>query len=105
MKNHAEYAKQNPSAYEGQVLVPGEGPVSVVEVANRHDMAPIIKRFEQWAITEDGLECLLLSYPISKKRFNESGRGWVAQIKEKTWADAADFERAFAEAKRHFKMA
>lgn len=59
---------------------------------------PILYRAGVWVVTEFGVECLILPYPIAKERLNT--QDWVEHVSDKTWVNRADFQSAFNEAKR-----
>lgn len=46
----------------------------------------------QWAVTEDGVECLEHRYAIQSFRFGEMN--WRSHIREKTWVDSDMFDDA-----------
>ncbi len=94
-------AKETPAPYEGEVTQPGtpqaEGKkCSVAEAANYYDIPPILGRFGDWAICEDGLHCLYVRYYIAKSRFSEPD--WVEHVTEKPWVNSEEFVSAFEEA-------
>ena len=71
MVDHVANSKNdNSGIYEGKVKVSGNKIASVAAAANMYKLGKIIKRFDQWAITEYGLECLVLYYPITKAQFD-----------------------------------
>jgi len=103
MKDHGRIAKERPEAYAGTVLMVGERePRSIVAAANVLDLSPLVRRFRQWAITEDGLDCLSLSYSIPSDRLYETD--WVDHMRRKTWIDIDDFKEAYAVAKQYFEI-
>lgn len=58
--NHKEHVKHSPGPYMGGVIKPKTPQVnqqrcSVVEAANYYNLSPILARFVEWAICEDGL--------------------------------------------------
>ncbi len=101
--NHEVHAKQNPGPYKGEITRPGtpqaEGQrCSVAEAANYYNLPPILARFGDWVICEDGLNCLYVRYHIAKSRFGESN--WIEHVTEKTWVNHQDFISAFEDAKK-----
>ena len=100
MQNHEMIAGRNPDAYRGWVkLVSGET-WPVARAANYFDLPPLVRRFSQWAISAEGLECLVTDYSISRAELYRDH--WIDQIAEKRWADLADFEKAYEAAIEHF---
>jgi len=69
----------------------------VIEAANYRDLPPILVRFGDWAICEDGINCLYIDYFIAKERFHEPD--WVDHVSEKTWVNQKDFINTFETAK------
>ena len=58
------------------------------------DLGPLIEvPNDQWAITEDGLECLERPYVITKDRLDAN---WSKQMSSKPWVDMDQFDWAFA---------
>jgi len=100
--NHEEYAKHTPEPYRGEVIKTGTPQAdgekwSVVEAANYNDLPPLLARFGDWAICEDGIYCLYGQYYIAKSRFNETD--WIEHVTEKTWVTPQDFISVFNTAK------
>lgn len=101
--NHEEYALRTPEPYRGEVTKPGTPQAagekcSVVEAANYGDLPPILARFGDWVICEDGINCLYGQYYIEKSRFNEPD--WIEHVTKKTWVNPQDFISAFNTAKK-----
>ncbi len=93
LKNHAAAARRNPSAYSGTVKVEGlPKEVSVKRAAEDVECGPILDRHGRWAITEYGIECLGLRYPIASNRVHEND--WLRHLSQKTWFSVDD-ERDF----------
>lgn len=67
----------------------------------RNDIAPIIIRFGQWAVTEYGVECVDEDYSIARERVHESD--WADHLVKKPWCNMNDFQDALDEARRLFK--
>jgi hypothetical protein len=61
------------------------------------DLAPILWRGRQWAVTEYGIECLDGTYAIEAGRISEdlTRHGWPQHMGEKTWIDIEDFITAW----------
>lgn len=101
--NHREHAKHNSEPYQGEVTKTGSPQAdgekwSVVEAANYYDLPPILARFGDWAICEDGIYCLYGQDYIEKSRLNEPD--WLSHYSEKTWVSSQDFTSAFETAKK-----
>ena len=60
---------------------PADGLGALIEIPN-----------DQWAITEDGLECLERYYLIAAGRVHEET--WRSHMREKTWVDPDKFDEA-----------
>ena len=91
MTNHMHVAIYFPNAYEGRLGV-GEGEYSIAEIATLNELSPILKRFGEWVVTTEGVECLTSRYFIAKDRFDEND--WVPHMREKTWVNIDDFTQA-----------
>jgi len=50
-----------------------------------------------WAITENGIECLITSYSIDSRQLDESD--WVSQVSAKTWVNPNEFKLAYEKAR------
>lgn len=89
LKDHSGPAKRNAKAYSGTVRVEGrDDEVPVQKAAEYVKCGPILDRHGRWAITEFGIECLAMYYPINAKRVHESD--WLKHLSEKSWFDADD---------------
>ncbi len=100
--NHDTHAIETLAPYQGEVTRPGtpqaEGQKCLVaEAANFYDIPPILARFGDWVICEDGLHCLYVRYHVAKSRFAEPD--WVEHVTKKPWVNSGDFVAAFEEAK------
>jgi hypothetical protein len=101
-KNHESFAVKNPGPYKGEVTRPGtpksaEDTCSIIEAANYYDLPPILERYGEWVICEDGIYCLWFDYYIDKSRLNEPY--WISHITKKAEVSASDFKAAFNRAK------
>ena len=102
LSDHTDAALANPSAYEGVVVCRelGDVPVTVKKAAEKIECGPILERQGRWAITEFGIECLSVYYPIFRDRIRETD--WVKHISEKSWVtedDKADLSEMLRRAK------
>jgi len=75
------------------------GTMTLSEVIENFEISPIVKRFGQWVVTDYGLECLVINYPIEKERFNE--QDWVSHVSLKNWVILDEFIAAFDFAQDH----
>lgn len=101
--NHEEHVKHTPGHYKGEVTKSWTPQVnqqrcSVVEAGNYYNLPPILARFGEWVICEDGLNCLYIRYHIAKPCFDESD--WIEHVTKKPWVNSQDFISAFEEAKK-----
>lgn len=81
--------------------------VETALAAYDHPLGKVRAIFGSWAVTGDGLECLVTPYFIDKSRLNESD--WIEHIVRKVWMEGyeQDFELAYGYAKdssNHFAM-
>ena len=100
--DHAKCALITPDPYAGTVTKAGTPQSagekwSVVQAAKYFDLPPLIVRRGDWAVCRDGINCLYVTYFISKERFGEID--WIDQVTEKTWVDKGDFISIFKTAK------
>ena len=91
--DHNIEAKTNPTAYAGSVVIDGVT-LTIAEAANRFsDIPPIISRFGNWVISNDGsIGCLETYYFIDKDRVHEPD--WSKHVGSKKWVNKADFDNA-----------
>lgn len=77
--------------------------LAVDEAARRFGLAPIIRRFGTWAVTECGVECLAHPYVIERSRLWQcNGRTWEDHVGPKEWVCFYDFWRALTFARSLF---
>lgn len=93
--NHAKCALVFPEPYRGKVRDPreAESEVTVIEAATYFGLPPLLVRIGDWAISHDGVHCLVVRYTITKDRFGKTD--WVAHVTEKTWVNPSDFTAVF----------
>ncbi|MFK5975911.1 MAG: hypothetical protein QM493_05340 [Sulfurovum sp.] len=101
MINHMHASKCFPEAYNGKISR-GDISNSIVEVATERELATIVARYGDWAITVNGIECLSTSYSIGKERFDESD--WEEHVGAKSWVNRDDFINALNHAKELVKL-
>ena len=75
------------------------GQRTLQEIIEDRDISNIVERFGQWVVTDFGLECLYMPYPIQKERINED---WPAHMSAKNWVNLEEFEAAYLFAKDFF---
>ena len=92
MTNHMHVASHYPDAYEGRINYNGRE-LSIVEIATARELPPILKRYGDWVVTTQGIECLTVNYPIGKGRLEETD--WFEHMGEKSWVNMNDFRDAF----------
>jgi hypothetical protein len=92
----------NTSGIEGYVKTLAHGEIPVSEAVRLFEVSKIINRFDQWAVTEYGLECLAHQYSIPIDRLGE--QDWVLLMRDKRWVNVENFETALNAAKRYFKI-
>lgn len=96
MTIHDKLAAERPLVYTGEVSRPG-GTCSVVTAANDLELPPLLERYGEWAICENGIQCLFTPYFIDKSRLDEDD--WIEHVTAKSWVIRSDFIAAFQRAK------
>lgn len=76
MTNHSHVAKYFPEAYKGNIKV-GNRKYSIVEIATEKELPPILKRYGDWVLTNEGIHNLTIQYEFGKERFNED---WIPHM-------------------------
>jgi len=101
LKDHSQAASRNPKAYEGTVRVEGViDDVPVQRAAELVKCGELLDRHGRWAITEFGIECLAMYYPIRSDEVHDSD--WLEHLSEKSWFsldDGRDFSAVWKKAK------
>lgn len=87
--------------YKGTVTLPDGQSQTVLKMAEQLVSKEIIYRFGQFAITDDGIECLVTAYSINKTRLSE--QDWIKHMEEKSWVNMADFKKTIYQAESYFK--
>jgi len=64
---------------------------------NMSDIGKVLFTYGDWVVTDFGVECTRVGYPISKERLNETD--WIRHVCEKTWVVDQDFINAYNKAK------
>lgn len=96
MTIHDKLAAERPLVYAGEVSRP-VGTCSVVAAANDFELPPLLARYGEWVICENGIHCLYTPYFIDKDRLYEDD--WIEHVTEKSWVVRSDFIAAFQHAK------
>jgi len=96
MINHIKASYYFPEPYTGSVKI-GEKENTIVEIATELGLDTIIKRFGDWVITTQGIDCLIKSCSISISQIEEEN--WVEKLKDEWWVNSGDFELIFYSAK------
>lgn len=101
-KNHELFAAKNPKPYKGEVTRPrtpkSDGNnCSIIEAANYYDLPPLLERYGEWVICEDGIYNLWFEYYIEKSRLDKDD--WISHLTAKAEVNISDFKTAFKRAK------
>lgn len=96
MVNHKKASMYFPEPYNGQVKI-GEQQSTIVDVATRLELDTILKRFGDWVITTQGINCLTKECSISKEHLDSEN--WVEKMNDEWWVDSGDFELIYYSAK------
>lgn len=75
------------------------GPMEVVDAIAAFDVGTVRYRFGTWAVTEDGIACLVRHYPLTRSRLQEN-EDWAMHLAEQTWANLWDLVRALVVAEQ-----
>lgn len=103
-----DYSRQGPPWHADYVLNPFkyDEPVPVEDALRRYDITKVKRRFGTWAVTEYGVECLVMPYaiPAEKLRQPSPERRWSfeGQLLEKRWTVERDVVAALAFARGVF---
>jgi len=96
MINHTKASYYFPEPYKGTVKV-GDKENTIVDIATELGLDTILKRFGDWVITTQGIDCLTKSYTISTKQIEE--KNLVAEMSDIWWVNSGDFELIYYSAK------
>jgi hypothetical protein len=96
MTNHMHVAGHFPEAYDGK-LDRGGKEQSIAEIATDRELPPILKRFGDWAVTTEGIDCLTHSYHVGISGLDETD--WDDHVSKKTWVNEGDFGMALDSAR------
>jgi hypothetical protein len=102
------HARVNMDGWSTDVKTRGE-PMTLRKAVEYYgdDFGIIVARFGDWVVTDNGLNCLYVQYPISAKDLWDgpsAGATWFDQLSGKTWMrDWANFGSALEAARRFHK--
>ena len=96
MTNHVKASYYFPEPYKGTVKI-GETENTIIAVAEELGLGTILKRFGDWVITMQGIDCLTKNYSISTNQLNEEN--WVDKMNDEWWVNSGDFELIYYSAK------
>lgn len=71
--------------------------ITVKEAREQFEIPPIIRRFGTWAVTRDGLDCLMLEYSIPWAALGHDW--WLSHMADKWWCVLGDFAAALGYAR------
>ena len=96
MINHSKASYYFPEPYTGTVKI-GDTENTIIEVATELELDTIIKRFGDWVITTEGIDCLTKSFSIKTAQIED--KNWVDKVSEEWWVNSGDFELIYYSAK------
>jgi len=96
MINHTKASHYFPEAYTGTVKVK-EIDTNIVDIATELGLGTILKRFGDWVVTTDGIECLTREYSIPRNEIEEEN--WVEKLNDTWWVNHGDFELIYYSSK------
>lgn len=96
MTNHIKASYYFPEPYTGTVKI-GENENTIVDIATELELDTILKRFGDWVITTQGINCLTKSCSITTSQIEE--KNWVDILKDEWWVNNGDFELIYYSAK------
>lgn len=82
------------------VLYTARGPLDVAEALVVFEVGTVVYRFGSWAVTDDGIACLVHHYPLTRARLHED-QDWARHLAEQSWVNLWDVVRALAVAAQH----
>lgn len=69
-----------------------QGPLEVHQAIAAFGVAPVLYRFGTWAVTSDGVACLVRHYPLSHSQLHEQ-QDWASYLAEQGWVNLWDLLR------------
>ncbi|HEY0602940.1 MAG TPA: hypothetical protein VGD58_08510 [Herpetosiphonaceae bacterium] len=70
-----------------------QGPMEVSQASAAFGVEAVLYRFGTWAVTGDGVACLVRHYPLSHAQLQEQ-QDWVSYLAEQGWVNLWDLLRA-----------
>jgi len=96
MIDHNKASKYFPKAYDGKVRQ-GDTEKTIIDVATELEINTILKRFGDWVVTTNGIECLSKNYTISKEKLDD--QDWIDTVGNLYWVNESDFVLTYFSAK------
>jgi len=96
MINHTKASYYFPEPYSGTVKI-GDTENTIIDMATKLGLNTILKRFGDWVITTNGIDCLTKSCSITAKEIEEEN--WVDKLADEWWVNSGDFELIYYSAK------
>jgi hypothetical protein len=96
MINHSKASYYFPEPYAGTVKI-GDTENTIIAVATELELNTIIKRFGDWVITTNGIDCLTKDCSIKTSQIDEEN--WVTKLSDEWWVNSGDFELIYYSAK------
>ena len=96
MINHTKASYYFPEAYDGTIKVDNSDN-TIVELATKLELDTILKRFGDWVITTNGIDCLTKECIICTSDIEKEN--WVEKLSDEWWVNSGDFELIYYSAK------
>jgi len=96
MINHKKASQYFPEAYQGNVNRGGINS-SVIDVATDLGLDTILRRFGDWVLTTQGIDCLTKKHFIAKDQLDKED--WVQNLGKQSWVNESDFSLIYYSAK------
>ena len=96
MINHMKASYYFPEPYSGTIKI-ADIENTIVDIATELGLNTILKRFGDWVITTEGIDCLTKSYSLSIDQIEEEN--WADKLKDEWWINSGDFELIYYSAK------
>jgi len=96
MINHIKASYYFPEPYNGTIKI-GDIENTIVDIATKLELNTILKRFGDWVITTQGIDCLTKSCSITTGQLDEEN--WVDKLSNEWWVNSGDFELIYYSAK------
>jgi hypothetical protein len=72
-----------------------QGPMEVDAAIAAFEVGTVVYRFGTWAVTEDGIACLVHRYPLTHALL-QAQQDWASHLAEQSWVNLWDLLRALA---------